>query len=165
VTRIRSFEAVAQFRLGNFDAAIDTFLELDINPAKIVALYPEAVAGRLSVPEERWIALFGGPAPPPLVSEPADNESAHNSEGSSPAPAEAQDKAGAAWPDVSALSASNSARIRGRWRASIGALIAGTAVAPSSTDDDAASIKSSRTPPRSSSARRNTAVVNGTLYS
>jgi Vam6/Vps39-like protein vacuolar protein sorting-associated protein 39 len=27
-----------------------------------VALYPESVAGRLAVPEEEWIELFGGPA-------------------------------------------------------------------------------------------------------
>lgn len=42
---------------------MNAFLELNINPAKIVALYPESVSGRLSVPEEDWIHLFGGPAP------------------------------------------------------------------------------------------------------
>ena len=31
------------------------------NPAKVVALYPESVAGRLAVPQEEWIPLFGGP--------------------------------------------------------------------------------------------------------
>lgn len=28
----------------------------------MVALYPESVAGRLSVPQEGWISLYGGPS-------------------------------------------------------------------------------------------------------
>jgi hypothetical protein len=55
--------AVAQFRDSKFDAAIDTFMELDFNPAKVVALYPDAVAGRLYVPQNGWIPLYGGPTP------------------------------------------------------------------------------------------------------
>jgi Vam6/Vps39-like protein vacuolar protein sorting-associated protein 39 len=62
-TRIRALNAVAQFRAAEFDAAIDTFIELDFNPTKVVALYPESVAGRLSVPQEGWIPLYGGPSP------------------------------------------------------------------------------------------------------
>jgi Vam6/Vps39-like protein vacuolar protein sorting-associated protein 39 len=62
-TRIRALNAVSEFRASKFDSAIDTFLELDLNPAKVIALYPESVAGRLSVPQEGWIPLFGGPAP------------------------------------------------------------------------------------------------------
>jgi hypothetical protein len=61
-TRIRALNAVAQFRASKFDAAIDTFIELDFNPAKVVALYPESVSGRLSVPQEGWIPLYGGPS-------------------------------------------------------------------------------------------------------
>ena len=61
-TQIRALNAVAQFRAAEFDAAIDTFIELDFNPAKVVALYPESVAGRLSVPQEGWISLYGGPS-------------------------------------------------------------------------------------------------------
>ena len=53
---------MSQFRLGKFDDAINSFLELDLNPAKVVALYPERIAGRLSVPPDDWIPLFGGPA-------------------------------------------------------------------------------------------------------
>ncbi|KAJ7510485.1 hypothetical protein B0H11DRAFT_1190833 [Mycena galericulata] len=63
VTKIRGLNAVAQFRSSQFDTALDTFIALDINPAKVVALYPEAVAGRLSVPQDSWIPLFGGPVP------------------------------------------------------------------------------------------------------
>ncbi|KAJ7039656.1 hypothetical protein C8F04DRAFT_1086112 [Mycena alexandri] len=61
-TRIRGLNAVSQFRASQFDTAIDTLIALDVNPAKVVALYPEAVAGRLSVPQDAWIPLFGGPA-------------------------------------------------------------------------------------------------------
>lgn len=59
--RIRALHAVSQFRAGNYEDAINTFISLDINPAKVVALYPESVAGRLSVPPDQWIPLFGGP--------------------------------------------------------------------------------------------------------
>ncbi|KAG6881870.1 hypothetical protein C0992_013260, partial [Termitomyces sp. T32_za158] len=62
-TRIRALNAVAQFREAKFDGAIDTFIELDFNPAKVVALYPEKVAGRLSVLVDDWIPLYGGPKP------------------------------------------------------------------------------------------------------
>ncbi|KAG1770992.1 vacuolar sorting protein 39 domain 1-domain-containing protein [Suillus occidentalis] len=61
-THIRALHAVSQFRLGKFDDAINSFIELDLNPAKVVALYPERIAGRLSVPPDDWISLFGGPA-------------------------------------------------------------------------------------------------------
>ena len=54
---------MSEFRESEFDSAVDTFIELDLNPAKVVALYPELVAGRLAVPSERWIPLFGGPQP------------------------------------------------------------------------------------------------------
>lgn len=40
--------------------SIKTFIDLDINPAKVVALYPESIAGRLAVPRTKWIELFGG---------------------------------------------------------------------------------------------------------
>ncbi|KZT19797.1 hypothetical protein NEOLEDRAFT_1245628 [Neolentinus lepideus HHB14362 ss-1] len=59
--RIRALHAVSQFRAGIYDEAINTFISLEVNPAKVVALYPENVAGRLSVPADEWIPLFGGP--------------------------------------------------------------------------------------------------------
>ncbi|KAF8127072.1 hypothetical protein EV363DRAFT_1518382 [Boletus edulis] len=60
-TLILVLNAVSQFRSGRYDNAVNTFLDLDVNPAKVVALYPEKVAGRLAVKQEGWIALFGGP--------------------------------------------------------------------------------------------------------
>jgi hypothetical protein len=53
---------VSQFQAGEYDRALDLFVELNINPAKVISLYPEAVSGRLSVPQGQWIQLFGGPA-------------------------------------------------------------------------------------------------------
>ncbi|KAL5525933.1 hypothetical protein ACEPAG_7271 [Sanghuangporus baumii] len=63
--RIRALNAVSQFKKGEFDSALTAFIQLDINPAKVVALYPDVVSGRLHVPSDRWISLFGGPEPKP----------------------------------------------------------------------------------------------------
>lgn len=60
-TLVKSLDAVSQFQEGEYDRALDLFVELNINPAKVISLYPEAVSGRLSVPREQWIQLFGGP--------------------------------------------------------------------------------------------------------
>ena len=49
------------FKDGKYDEAIDIFIELDTNPALVVSLYPESIAGRLSTLEKDWITLFGGP--------------------------------------------------------------------------------------------------------
>ncbi|KAH9945272.1 uncharacterized protein BXZ73DRAFT_86791 [Epithele typhae] len=59
--QVRALQAVDDFRNAKYNEAIDAFIELDINPAKVVALYPESIAGRLSVPRDEWIPLFGGP--------------------------------------------------------------------------------------------------------
>lgn len=48
------------FSKGQYDEAINILLELDTNPAKVVALYLKAVSGRLHVPRDKWISLFGG---------------------------------------------------------------------------------------------------------
>ncbi len=61
---LRGLNAVAKFRRGEFDDAIDDFLSLEINPAKVVALFPESISGRLYIPAESWIPLFGGPSTP-----------------------------------------------------------------------------------------------------
>ena len=67
---------MSQFRSAKYNEAMNAFLELNINPAKIVALYPESVSGRLSVPDDGWIHLFGGPASleEGTVDKPGDNE-------------------------------------------------------------------------------------------
>ncbi|KAG8988483.1 Vacuolar morphogenesis protein 6 [Tulasnella sp. JGI-2019a] len=65
---IRGLHAVSVFTEGKYAEAVKTFIDLGINPAKVVALYPESVAGRLSTPRPKWIELFGG-KPPPTVTE------------------------------------------------------------------------------------------------
>lgn len=57
---IRGLRAVQMFQEGQFEKAIEMFLELDMNPARVIALYPESIAGRLAMPKDRWIELFGG---------------------------------------------------------------------------------------------------------
>jgi Vam6/Vps39-like protein vacuolar protein sorting-associated protein 39 len=59
----KALDAVSQFRAGEFDRALNLFVELNINPAKVVSLYPETISGRLSVPSDQWIQMFGGPTP------------------------------------------------------------------------------------------------------
>ncbi|EJD37691.1 hypothetical protein AURDEDRAFT_116691 [Auricularia subglabra TFB-10046 SS5] len=62
---IRGLLAVSYFARGEYDGAIDLFIELETNPARVVALYPANIAGRLGVPREGWVELFGGTPPPP----------------------------------------------------------------------------------------------------
>jgi hypothetical protein len=59
----KALDAVSQFRTGEFDPALDLFVTLNINPAKVISLYPQSISGRLSVPHEQWIQMFGGPTP------------------------------------------------------------------------------------------------------
>ncbi|KAF9560733.1 hypothetical protein CPC08DRAFT_636245 [Agrocybe pediades] len=78
--RIRALNAVSLFRASKFDAAIDEFIELDFNPAKVVALYPESIAGRLSVPQDGWIPLYGGPAPVEKERNPSETSSSQDAD-------------------------------------------------------------------------------------
>ncbi|KAF8333851.1 hypothetical protein F5887DRAFT_991627 [Amanita rubescens] len=82
--QIRLLNAVSQFRASKYDAAIDIFTELDSNPAKVVALYPESVSGRLGVPASKWVPLFGGPEkvslPPVQEGDTSESESSDKGE-------------------------------------------------------------------------------------
>lgn len=69
--------AVTQFRSAQYADAINAFVELNVNPAKVVGLYPESVSGRLAVPEDEWIELFGGPSRPHPKSETASTTEEH----------------------------------------------------------------------------------------
>lgn len=132
---IRTLNAVAQFRASQYKAAVDTFIELDINPAKVVALCPEIVAGRYAVHQEGWIPLFGGPPPPP-VEDSASDTSRESS----------KDKGSQERPVTDLLdslpipSGINAGTIRGRFRTGLGVLMAST----TGKDDDAASVHSAQ---------------------
>lgn len=58
---IRALHSVDLFRGAEHDKAMNEFIELDINPARVIALFPREISGRLFCPKERWIPLFGGP--------------------------------------------------------------------------------------------------------
>lgn len=57
---VQGLYALTLFSQGKYDDAIDAFTELDINPAKVLALYPPSVAGDLSRSKEDWPPIFGG---------------------------------------------------------------------------------------------------------
>ncbi|KAJ7717681.1 vacuolar sorting protein 39 domain 2-domain-containing protein [Mycena metata] len=135
-TRIRGLNAVSQFRASQFDTAIDTLIALDVNPAKVVALYPEAVAGRLSVPQDAWIPLFGGPAHIP------DEESTPSTPSPTDSPKSGDDNSHHKQVSPEALESlitSASGTIRGRFKTGLGAFLPAAL-----KEDDRASI----TPPR-----------------
>ena len=85
----KALDAVSQFRSGEFDRALDSFVKLNINPAKVISLYPEPISGRLSVPRERWIQMFGGPTPKATrgdVSSSSSSSSEHGGDVEEPGP-------------------------------------------------------------------------------
>ncbi|WFD33112.1 Vacuolar morphogenesis protein 6 [Malassezia sp. CBS 17886] len=57
---MQALVALQAFEDGAYDAAVDSFIDLDMNPARVLALYPSSVAGTLAAPREQWAALFGG---------------------------------------------------------------------------------------------------------
>ena len=43
-----------------FEAAVDQWIELDLNPAKILSIFPESIAGQgLSRPRSAWVSVWG----------------------------------------------------------------------------------------------------------
>jgi Vam6/Vps39-like protein vacuolar protein sorting-associated protein 39 len=58
-SHIRALHGVALLAQKKFEEAINVFLELDVNPAKVLAMFPVEVAGRLAQPQSKWTELFG----------------------------------------------------------------------------------------------------------
>ncbi|KAF9064436.1 hypothetical protein BDP27DRAFT_1230507 [Rhodocollybia butyracea] len=137
--QIRALNAVSEFQAGQFDKAIETFTELNINPFKVVALYPEFISGRLSVPPEKWIELYGGPKHVPSANIPVASETeAKDSEPTKDVTHERSMTATSELLDSSGLA--NTGSIRGRLKG-LGAFMGAAAPVPPK-DDDAVSIKS-----------------------
>ncbi|SJX63147.1 related to Vam6/Vps39-like protein involved in vacuolar morphogenesis [Sporisorium reilianum f. sp. reilianum] len=63
---VQGLFAVSLFADERFDEAIEMFMELDTNPAKVIALYPSNVAGELSRSKDEWFPIFGGKTPAKL---------------------------------------------------------------------------------------------------
>jgi len=85
----KALDAVSQFHAGQFDRALDLFVKLNINPAKVISLYPESISGRLSVPRDQWIQMFGGPAsktPREAISSSSSSSSEHGGDLEEPVP-------------------------------------------------------------------------------
>jgi hypothetical protein len=85
-----------------------------------VALYPDSVAGRLSVPQDKWISLYGGPVADPKVKDTSSSDEAGHE-----APTKKR-------------SSSPTGSITGKLKTGLGALLPSTAAA----EDDTASIHS-----------------------
>lgn len=66
--RLRALHALQLFKQRkngkeaerDLNTAIDTFIELDLNPAKVVCLYPEPISGKLWQTDADAEAIFGG---------------------------------------------------------------------------------------------------------
>lgn len=60
IPHLRTLSAVAEFAKGNYQSAVESFLINNINPAFVVSLYTaETISGRLHVPKDQWMELFG----------------------------------------------------------------------------------------------------------
>ena len=135
-----ALNAVSQFRSGKYDDAINTFLDLDINPAKVIALYPEKVAGRLAVKQIDWVALFGGPVAQSKEQSDGDIVAGGDAISVKPNDGGIKDSAVSSKDKRSvpiSRSPSPAGSVRARTKTSFGALLPAAAA---SKDDDAASI-------------------------
>ncbi|TIA80264.1 hypothetical protein E3P98_02781 [Wallemia ichthyophaga] len=57
--KILQLYSISLVDAGLVDDAIDIFIELHTNPAKVIALFPENISGRLYTPTHEWSILFG----------------------------------------------------------------------------------------------------------
>ncbi|GAA5895940.1 Vam6p [Sporobolomyces salmoneus] len=58
--RLSTLHALHLFKFHRYALAVDAFIRLDLSPAKVVALYPETISGKLFVGENGKEGLFGG---------------------------------------------------------------------------------------------------------
>ncbi|KAK8861657.1 hypothetical protein IAR55_002480 [Kwoniella newhampshirensis] len=57
---LKTLQAVAQIAHGQYQSAMETFLIFNINAALVLSLFPaETISGRLHVPKDGWMELFG----------------------------------------------------------------------------------------------------------
>jgi len=57
---IEALYAVSLFASNKFDEAIEHFIELETNPARVIALYPSEISGPLARDRSKWLEMFGG---------------------------------------------------------------------------------------------------------
>ena len=68
---IATLYAVSLFSSGRFDEAIEHFIELETNPARVIALFPQAISGPLARERGQWLEMFGGARKKYVEDEPA----------------------------------------------------------------------------------------------
>ncbi|KAJ4480006.1 hypothetical protein J3R30DRAFT_3467312 [Lentinula aciculospora] len=141
--QIRALNAISEFQAGHFDNAIDTFTELNVNPAKVVALYPESISGRLSISPEKWIELYGGPKWKDVVESPVGDKEVDHMENEAIKKADHERSMTATSEMLDNLGLSGAGSIRGRFKG-LGALMGN---ASTQKDDDTASLKSQASKP------------------
>ncbi|WVF65869.1 hypothetical protein IAT40_000606 [Kwoniella sp. CBS 6097] len=57
---LKTLKAVTQVAKGEYQSAMETFLIFNINPSLVLSLFPaETISGRLHVPKDQWMELFG----------------------------------------------------------------------------------------------------------
>ncbi|KAI0649291.1 hypothetical protein C8Q79DRAFT_949834 [Trametes meyenii] len=146
--QVRALQAVDNFRNAKYDDAINAFLDLDINPAKVVALYPESISGRLAVAPDDWIPMFGGPVPkkpePVTIPEVAPSTSSPTLGERPGTPKSVESPPRAPTPQGS---------IRGVLKTGLESIVA------AAKDDDVASIRSVRRPPKPDNFHRSIEVL------
>ena len=57
--RLLQLYSISLMDANEVDDAIDVFIELETNPAKVIALFPEYISGRLYTSRDEWNILFG----------------------------------------------------------------------------------------------------------
>lgn len=60
LAKLNGLCAVINFSKHKYDQAIDSFISLSVNPAKVIALYPAEISGPFARGRDEWEALYGG---------------------------------------------------------------------------------------------------------
>lgn len=72
---MKTLSALSLFSTESWTSAFNEFMTLDITPAKVVALFPaDQISGRLHIPQDEWVQVFGGPVGGRLVPAPLEGE-------------------------------------------------------------------------------------------
>lgn len=146
---MKGLAAIARFRAGEFEPALEALAALDVAPAKVIALFPPAVAGRLASLQSEWIPLFGGPRPPPARADSGATEGSGPKRGEGEATKDEEKKEGVS--DGQSRVRSGSVMLGGRTGSPMGSIRGSVragldAIIPSLPsalrDDDTASIRS-----------------------
>lgn len=57
---LRTLHGLELFKMGKFEEAIDVFTELELNPCKVLCLFPKEISGDLCREKDSWEEIVGG---------------------------------------------------------------------------------------------------------